>query len=662
MQGNGFKIFAASAFIVLSLYYLFPTFQHYLNEKDLESMDDEAAEQYRSEHFASLQSTREKALKLGLDLQGGMHVTLEVGVDALVRELAEGRRDEVFDSALLAARGQAETSRSSFVDLFIDEIERQQPGTRLSRYFRDTAEGISARSENGDVKAYLDAEASGALTRAMEIIRQRVDRFGVSEPSIQMQGNSRIVVELPGVDDPKRVRELLKGTARLDFRLMADPQELQSAALQVVQYFAELDEDLPTDTTASDSEPGTGPETGPDSTAVDTEAPEIAAASADSTADTTTTDTVITDVESLFTDIGGGESDSESNRFSEIFRLYPSDLPIFGLVAASDTAEVQRYLGDPAVQAMIPPGIILLYDVRTDQATEEGEPLHRLLGVRSRVEMTGDVLTDARTTFDPITNEPKVSLSMNSEGSSRWSQITGANVGKNVAIVLDNVVFTWPNIIERIPSGRTEISGVTRTEAEDVVTVLKSGALPAPVRIIEERTVGPSLGAKSIKAGTISVVAGLTLVLLFMIFYYRTAGLVADLALLLNLLFIFGILAAFGAVLTLPGIAGIVLTIGMAVDANVLIFERIREEIDTGKTLKASIDGGYKKAISAIADANITTFFVGVILYSFGVGPIQGFAVTLMAGILSSLFTAILVTRLVFDWFVADRRRSVAFG
>jgi len=469
-------------------------------------------------------------------------------------------------------------------------------------------------------------------------------------------------VELPGVDDPKRVRELLKGTARLDFRLMADPQELQSAALQVVQYFAELDEDLPTDTTASDSEPGTGPETGPDSTAVDTEAPEIAAASADSTADTTTTDTVITDVESLFTDIGGGESDSESNRFSEIFRLYPSDLPIFGLVAESDTAEVQRYLSDPAVQAMIPPGIILLYDVRSDESTEEGEPLHRLLGVRDRVEMTGEVLTDARTTFDPITNEPKVSLTMNSEGSSRWSQITGANVGKNVAIVLDNVVFTWPNIIERIPSGRTEISGVTRAEAEDVVTVLKSGALPAPVRIIEERTVGPSLGAKSIKAGTISVVAGLTLVLLFMIFYYRTAGLVADLALLLNLLFIFGILAAFGAVLTLPGIAGIVLTIGMAVDANVLIFERIREEIDTGKTLKASIDGGYKKAISAIADANITTFFVGVILYSFGVGPIQGFAVTLMAGILSSLFTAILVTRLVFDWFVADRRRSVAFG
>ena len=651
MQGNGFKIFAASAFILLSLYYLFPTIQHYLNEKDLESMDDAAAEQYRSEHFASLQSTREKALKLGLDLQGGMHVTLEVGVDALVRELAEGRRDEVFDDALQSAREQSETSRSSFVDLFVDAIEEHQPGTRLSRYFRDTAEGISARSENSDVKAYLDTEAREALKRAMEIIRQRVDRFGVSEPSIQMQGNSRIVVELPGVDDPERVRELLKGTARLDFRLMADPQELQSAALQIVQHYADLDEDLPTDTTAS--------ETASDSTVAATE---TTAASADSTVDTTITDTVITDVESLFAGTGDDESTSESNRFSEIFRLYPSDLPIFGLVAESDTAEVRRYLSDPAVQGMIPAGIVLLYDVRSEQSTEEGEPLYRLLGVRDRVEMTGEVLTDARTTFDPITNEPKVSLTMNSEGSSRWSQITGANVGKNVAIVLDNVVFTWPNIIERIPSGRTEISGVTRSEAEDVVTVLKSGALPAPVRIIEERTVGPSLGAKSIKAGTISVVSGLVLVLLFMVFYYRTAGLVADLALLLNLLFIFGILAAFGAVLTLPGIAGIVLTIGMAVDANVLIFERIREEMGTGKTLKASIDGGYAKALSAIADANITTFFVGVILYSFGVGPIQGFAVTLMAGILSSLFTAIIVTRLVFDWRVADRTRKVAFG
>lgn len=638
MQGNGFKIFAVAAVFVLSLYYLFPTLQAYLNERDLESMDDETREQYQSEHFASLQSTREKALNLGLDLQGGMHVTLEVGVDALVRGLAEGRRDDVFDTALQSARHQSETSRSSFVDLFVAAIEQQQPGTRLSRYFRDTAEGISARTENSEVKGYLDAEADEALLRAVEIIRQRVDRFGVSEPSIQMQGSSRIIVELPGVDDPERVRELLRGTARLEFRLMADPAELQRAALNVVQHFAGQEDDAAVDSTASAS----------DSTVT----------AADSTADTT-----LTDVESLFADDGEDASAVEDHRFSQLFLLYPAEgLPVFGQVAESDTAEVRRYLSEPAARAMIPEGIVLLYDVRSDSQTEEGEPIYRLLGVRDRVEMTGEVLTDARPDFDPITNEPSVTLAMNSEGASRWSQITGANVGKNVAIVLDDVVFTWPNIIERIPGGRTSINGVTREEAEDIVTVLKSGALPAPVQIIAERTVGPSLGAASIKAGSLSVIAATLLVMVFMIMYYHTAGLVANMALTLNIVFIFGILAAFGAALTLPGIAGIVLTVGMAVDANVLIFERIREELRTGKTLKASIDGGYAKALSAIADGNITTFFVGVILYSFGVGPIQGFAVTLMAGILSTLFTAIVATRIVFDWFVSDRHRSVAFG
>ncbi len=638
MQGNGFKIFAVAAFILLSLYYLFPTLKHNLNERDLASMDSTARGQYASEHFASLLNTREKALKLGLDLQGGMHVTLEVGVDALIRELAEGRRDEVFDNALQTARNEAETSRSSFVNLFVAAVEQQQPGTRLSRYFRNSAESISARSENSDVKDYLDNEATDALTRAVEIIRQRVDRFGVSEPSIQIQGNSRIIVELPGVDDPQRVRELLKGTARLEFRLMADPAELQRSALSVVQYFAGQADDTLADSTASETAPA-------DSTL----------AAADSTADTT-----ITDVESLFANDGAS---AENSRFSEIFLLYPGEgSPVFAQVAESDTAEVRRYLQDPAARALIPSGIVLMYDARSNSQTDEGEPLYLLLGVRDRSEMTGEVLTDARPDFDPITNEPSVTLSMNSDGSSRWSQITGANVGKNVAIVLDDVVFTWPNIIERIPGGRTSINGVSREEAEDIVTVLKSGALPAPVRIIEERTVGPSLGAASIRAGTLSVLAGLGLVIIFMIFYYRTAGIVADLALLLNIVFIFGILAAFGAVLTLPGIAGIVLTIGMAVDANVLIFERIREELGTGKTLKASIDGGYAKALSAIADANITTFFVGVILYSFGVGPIQGFAVTLMAGILSSLFTAIVATRIVFDFFVSGQRKLVAFG
>jgi len=288
--------------------------------------------------------------------------------------------------------------------------------------------------------------------------------------------------------------------------------------------------------------------------------------------------------------------------------------------------------------------------------------VYHLLGVRTEAELTGEVVTDANVAFDQM-NRPEVSLSMNSEGARTWARVTGANIDKNVAIVLDQVVYSYPRIIDRIVGGRTSITGLdSRTEAEDIVTVLKSGALPAPVDIVEERTVGPSLGQASIRAGFTSVIVGLLLVALFMIFYYRTGGIVADMALLINIIFILGILAGFNATLTLPGIAGIVLTIGMAVDANVLIFDRIREEQSTGKTLKASIDGGYAKALSAIIDANITTFFVGVILYSFGVGPIQGFAVTLMAGILASLFSAIVFTRIIFDWMVLERRMDVNYG
>lgn len=295
--------------------------------------------------------------------------------------------------------------------------------------------------------------------------------------------------------------------------------------------------------------------------------------------------------------------------------------------------------------------------------TADGEEVYALLGVRDDIELTGDVITDARVDFDQRTNVPEVTMVMNSEGSRTWARLTGANVGNNIAIVLDGVVYSYPNVLGRISGGRSNITNLeSQAEAQDIVTVLKSGALPAPVEIVQESTVGASLGQASIDAGLKSVMFGLALVALFMIFYYRTGGSIADIALILNLIFILGILAGFGATLTLPGIAGIVLTIGMAVDANVLIFERVREEQSTGKTLKASMEGGYAKALSAIFDANITTFFVGVILYSFGLGPIQGFAVTLMAGILSSMFTAIIFTRILMDYMVVEKKLTVSFG
>ena len=644
MQGNGFKLFAVAALLLISIYQLYPTVQNSFNERDLAAMDSTARAAYVAENADALQSTREDALKLGLDLQGGMHVTLEVGTGALLRELAEGRTDDTFDAALAAASEQAQTSGEDFVTLFSNAVERERPGTRLARYFRNTDADITARSDNDAVQAYLREEVEEALVRAEEIIRQRIDRFGVTEPLIQRQGSSRIVVELPGVDDEDRVRELLKGTAKLTFHLTPPTAEVQQSAAAILNYYEEQAQ-------------------GPAATAAaDTAA--VAGADGDSTA------APADDSDGVdFFDLDGTAQPAEGgNRLAAIFQTVQvdpaSNSPVFGVVAGRDTAEVRRLLNAPGARALVPPGVQLLYTSNADAGeTEDGEGVYYLIAVNDRVELTGDVVTDAGPDFDPYTNAPMVSLSMNGAGASRWRQITTANRNKPVVIVLDNLVYTYPTINEPIPNGRTQISGsFTRQDVDDIVTVLKSGALPAPVSIVQEQTVGPSLGQESIQAGTRALLVGLALVCVFMVFYYRSAGLIANVALLLNVLFIFGVLASFGATLTLPGMAGILLTIGMAVDANVLIFERIREEMDSGKTMRAAIDGGFSKALSAIADANVTTFLIGVILFSFGVGPIQGFAVTLMAGILTSLFTALVVTRLIVDYLVQNRGVNVAFG
>ena len=648
MQGHGFKIFAVAALLVISLWQLFPTIQNALNNRDLAGMSAEERAAYEAEHGDDLQRTSEESLKLGLDLQGGMHVTLEVGTGALLKELAEGRTDATFDAALATASQQATTSDEDFVTLFANAVEAERPGTRLARYFRNADADITARSDNDAVEVYLREEVEEALLRAEEIIRQRIDRFGVTEPLIQRQGSSRIVVELPGVDDEDRVRELLKGTAKLTFHLTPPTAEIQQAADAILSYYEQQASGAsasPADTTAGDG---------------------AATTASDSTGVAQAADTADVD----FFDLDGTDATAEEggNRLAAIFQRVQvdpnSNSPVFGMVAGADTAEVRRLLDAPGAQALVPPGVRLLYTSNPDAGeTENGDGVYYLIAVNDRVELTGDVVTDAGPDFDQYTNAPMVSLAMNGAGASRWRQITTANRDKPVVIVLDNLVYTYPTINEPIPNGRTQISGsFTRQDVDDIVTVLKSGALPAPVSIVEERTVGPSLGQASITAGTRALTIGFLLVCVFMAVYYRGAGLVADVALLLNVLFIFGVLASFGATLTLPGMAGIVLTIGMAVDANVLIFERIREEMASGKTMKAAVDGGFSKALSAIADANVTTFLIGVILFSFGVGPIQGFAVTLMAGILTSLFTALVVTRLIIDYLVSERGVNVAFG
>ncbi|TVQ66821.1 MAG: protein translocase subunit SecD [Balneolaceae bacterium] len=606
-QNNGFKIGTILLFLGLTLYYLFPTIQWNLEQRHMNSMTETERVLYEAENFAKLSNLRERSLSLGLDLQGGMYVTLEVGTPQLVLELAGDFADSFLEDVLNTARETSLEQRTDFIDEFVNEFERRDPDAMLSRYYRSDGGNITRRSTNAEISSFLKSQRTGAVERAIEIIRSRIDRFGVTEPSIIQQGDSRIVVELPGVDDEERVRDLLRGTARLEFRLTPEVDEIRAAKQRVANYFSNLAEE---DTgEAADSENG-----------------------------------------------------APVRNLLEIFDLRGSNDFSFGYSAARDTSDVNRLLSKPEVQELIPRNISLLWSARPF-AADSGIDLYEIIAVRSQIELTGDVISEARVAFDPTTNVPEVSMTMDSEGARRWARITGANIGRPVAIVLDGFVYSYPTVRSQINNGRSSISGLGGLrEAEDLVNILMSGALPAPLEIIEERTVGASLGEASIRAGLYSVMFGLTIVAFFMIAYYRVGGAIADLALLLNIIFILGILAGFQATLTLPGIAGIVLTIGMAVDANVLIFDRIREEMRGGKTLRAAIDNGYSNAMSAIIDANVTTFFVAVILYSFGVGPIKGFAVTLMAGIVASLFSAIVITRVVVDYLTREKTAVVSFG
>jgi len=609
-QNNGFKIGTIVLFLGLTIYYLFPTLQLNLEQRHMNSMTESELIQYQSENAAKLISLREKSLSLGLDLQGGMYVTLEVGTPQLVLELAGDFADDYLEDVLRTTREITADQRTDFIDEFVAEFERRDPAALLSRYYRSDSAEITRRSTNAEISTYLKDQRTAAVERAMEIIRSRVDRFGVTEPSILQQGDSRIVVELPGVDDEQRVRDLLRGTARLEFRLTPEADEITNVKQQIAAYFSDMAEN----------------------------------------------DSLSSDADSLSSD------DDEVKNLLEVFDLRGTNEYSFGYAAEMDTSAVNRILNTEEVQNLIPRNMELLWGAEPF-TQDNGIGLFEMIAVRSQIELTGDVISEASVAFDPATNVPEVSMTMDSEGARRWARITGANIGRPVAIVLDGQVYSYPTVRSQINNGRSSISGMGGLrESEDLVNILMSGALPAPLDIIEERTVGASLGEDSIRAGLYSILFGLSVVAIFMIVYYRTGGAIADLALLLNIIFILGILAAFQATLTLPGIAGIVLTIGMAVDANVLIFDRIREEMRGGKTLRAAIDNGYANAMSAIIDANVTTFFVAIILYSFGVGPIKGFAVTLMAGIVASLFSAIVITRVIIDYLTREKSAVVNFG
>lgn len=641
MKEFRFRVILIIAAIGLSIYLLYPTYADYRNSQKISGILEEKRQEIKSLHpdltrdeierrltviedsikqaDPSIAEARQDRIKLGLDLQGGMRVVLEVNTVKLLEKLAKNP-DDVFKAILSEAEREAAASDESVVDIVGRKFKER--GIRLSRYFG------TIREDDDQILDGLKSDAEDAVARAMEIIRNRVDQYGVSEPSIQRQGSRRIIVELPGVAREEEAKQLLQGTALLEFRLVKDP-DLAFSVMQKIDNV--LAGKAIEDTTEADT-----------TTSAEVQDTTLIAEDTSSVIDTAA-DQELTEAEFA----------KEHPFFAIAMLIDPQGGIADAAVREGQRTRLQSILNRPDVQAVIPNNVEFLFSAKP-MAYDKGEAIYRLTMVNKTPELTGGVITTARANIDPMTSAPIVSMEMNSEGATEWARITGANVQKRIAIILDGVIFSAPVVNQKITGGRSQIEGMANLEeAKLLEIVLKAGALPAPVDIIEERTVGPSLGQDSIRSGFSSALIGYLIVGIFMMFYYQKAGNVAAASLVFTVMFILGVLAGFGATLTLPGIAGIILTIGMAVDANVLIYERIREELATGKTVKASIESGYSKAYSAIFDSNITTFFTGIVLYQFGTGPIQGFALTLMIGIVSSLFSALVIARLVFDYMVA---------
>jgi SecD/SecF fusion protein len=609
------RIILTICFVILAVYFLWPTIEDYNYRKKLSTLAGQDSLAYVESHHDAIIEAKLKRIKLGLDLQGGMRVVLEVDILQLLDDLAKNK-DDNFRAIIKEVRNETTANEISIIPVFVKKF--QDRGIRLSRYYG------SIRDDDSKITSMLEDEAGKSVDRAIEIIRNRVDQYGVSEPNIQKQGGRRIIVELPGVKDENEVRQLLHGTALLEFRLVKDPEITYKVMETIDKYLTGKLESDSAEAAAAKEQKKT-PEKPKDALS------ELTGATTPSEADTS--------------------KEAQFAREHPFFMYVRPDQRGSGegYVEEKNRDRVVRLLSRPDIQKLLPPDFEFLWSAKT-QTFSDGRKFYILYAVKKAPELTGNVITDARASVDPEDNRPVVNMEMNSEGAREWARITGANIHKRIAIILDKAVFSAPVVQGKIPGGRSRITGMdSPSEARLLEIVLKAGALPAPVTIIEQRSVGPSLGEDSIRAGMNSTIIAVIFTILFMIIYYHSAGAVADFALLFNILFILGVMAGFQATLTLPGIAGIVLTIGMAVDANVLINERVREEMAGGKTLRAAIDAGYSKAFAAIFDSNITTFLTGVVLYQFGTGPVQGFALTLMIGIVASMFSAIVITHVIFN-------------
>ena len=670
MQNKGFvKVFAVLLTLVCVFYLSFSfVTRHYTNKAKEFAKGDVKVEQDYLDSLSNekvwlgnytLKQCREMEISLGLDLKGGMNVILEVSVPDVIKALADNKPDEAFNKALAEAAKQATTSQDDVITLFIKEYHKVAPGAKLSELFatQQLKDKVNQKSSDAEVEKVLREEVKAAVTNSYNVLRTRIDRFGVVQPNIQSLEDKmgRIMVELPGIKEPERVRKLLQGSANLEFWETYNAKEvapyLQAADSKLRAVLAH--EATVNDTVA----------------AVDSTA--LAAAEA-------TPDKAVSAADSLAAALKGGEKKQQASSADleqlkkehpllAILSVNPNGGPVVGYANYKDTATVNSYLAMKEVAAELPKDLRLKWGVSPFEYDPKGQTFE-LYAIKSterngKAPLEGDVVTDAKDDYDQY-GKPSVSMSMNSDGARRWALLTKQNINKSIAIVLDNYVYSAPNVSNEITGGNSQITGhLTPEQAKDLANVLKSGKMPAPAHIVQEDIVGPSLGQESINAGIFSFVVALILLMIYMCSMYGfIPGMIANGALVLNFFFTLGILSSFQAALTMSGIAGMVLSLGMAVDANVLIYERTKEELRSGKGVKKALADGYSNAFSAIFDSNLTSIITGIILFYFGTGPIRGFATTLIIGILCSFFTAVFMTRLVYEHFMSkDKLLNLTF-
>ena len=674
MQNKGLvKVFALLLTLVCVFYLSFSfVTRHYMNKAAEYAKGDPKLEQEYIDSLSTekvwlrnytLKQCREMEISLGLDLKGGMNVVLEVSVGDVIKALADHKEDPAFNKSLASAQKLSEISQSDFITLFIKEYHKLAPGARLSQLFatQQLKDKISQKSSDSEVEKVLREEVKAAIDNSYNVLRTRIDRFGVVQPNIQSLPDQmgRIMVELPGIKEPERVRKLLQGSANLEFWETYDSKE-------IVPYISSIDSKLRL------LAEGKG-------VAVNDTTIKADSLAKDSTA--VATAAKVNAKDSLLAALKGKSAKKETKATSSQMAQAKSEHPllsifqpntngmgcIVGYANHRDTAAINRYFAMKQIQDEFPKDLKLKWGVKAVDGDKKGQTFE-LYAIKSterngRAPLEGDVVTDAKDVFDQY-GKPAVSMSMNSEGSRRWALMTKQNIGKAIAIVLDGYVYSAPNVNSEISGGNSEISGhFTPEESKDLANVLKSGKMPAPAHIVQEDIIGPSLGQESINAGIVSFIVAIVVLMCFMCFMYGfIPGMIANCALIFNLFFTLGILSSYQAALTLSGIAGMVLTLGIAVDANVLIYERTKEELRTGKNTKNALNDGYKAAFSAIFDGHFTSVLTGIILFYFGTGPIRGFATTLIIGILMSFFTSVFMTHVVYDYFMSkDKLLNLPF-